>query len=97
VPTVRRRDIEKMSALTRIKKEKERVTVAAAKSKKACNLETNTAWGDESDRGQPVSLLIGPQEPMVKIDIEGCQIDFILDTGVAISTMTTPTGLLTKD
>jgi biotin synthase-like enzyme len=31
------------------KKEKERVTVAAAKSKEACNLEANTAWGDESD------------------------------------------------
>jgi hypothetical protein len=34
---------------------------------------------------------------MVKIDIEGCQIDFIQDTGVAISTVTTPTGQLTKD
>jgi hypothetical protein len=34
---------------------------------------------------------------MVKIDIEGCQIDFILDTGVAISTVTTPTSWLTKD
>jgi hypothetical protein len=34
---------------------------------------------------------------MVKIDIEGCQIDFILDTGVAISTMTTPTSRLIKD
>jgi hypothetical protein len=34
---------------------------------------------------------------MVKTDIEGHQIDFILDTGVAISTMTTPTGQLTKD
>jgi hypothetical protein len=31
------------------KREKERVTVAATKSKEACNLETNTAWGDESD------------------------------------------------
>jgi hypothetical protein len=31
------------------KKEKERVTVVATKSKEACNLETNTAWGDESD------------------------------------------------
>jgi hypothetical protein len=31
------------------KNEKERVTVAAAKSKEACNLQTNTAWGDESD------------------------------------------------
>jgi predicted aspartyl protease len=34
---------------------------------------------------------------MVKIDIEGHQIDFILDTGAAISTVTTPTGQLTKD
>jgi hypothetical protein len=34
---------------------------------------------------------------MVKIDIEGHQIDFILDTGTAISTVTTPTGWLTKD
>jgi hypothetical protein len=34
---------------------------------------------------------------MVKTDIEGCQIDFILDTGAAISTMATPTGWLTKD
>jgi hypothetical protein len=34
---------------------------------------------------------------MVKIDTEGCQIDFILDTGAAISTVTTPTGQLTKD
>jgi hypothetical protein len=34
---------------------------------------------------------------MVKIDIESCQIDFILYTGGAISTMTTPTGQLTKD
>jgi hypothetical protein len=34
---------------------------------------------------------------MVKIDVEGRQIDFILDTGTAISTMTTPTGRLTKD
>jgi hypothetical protein len=33
----------------------------------------------------------------VKIDIKGCQIDFILDTGAAISTMTTPAGWLTKD
>jgi hypothetical protein len=33
----------------RKKKEKERVTVAAAKSREACNLETNTAWGDKSD------------------------------------------------
>jgi hypothetical protein len=33
---------------------------------------------------------------MVKTDIEICQIDFILDTGAAISTMTTPTGRLTK-
>jgi hypothetical protein len=38
-----------MSALTRKNKEKERVTMAATKSKEACNLETNTAWGDESD------------------------------------------------
>jgi hypothetical protein len=30
-------------------------------------------------------------------DIEGHQIDFILDTGAAISTMTTPNGLLTND
>jgi hypothetical protein len=30
-------------------KEKERMTVAATKYKKACNLGTNTAWGDESD------------------------------------------------
>jgi hypothetical protein len=48
-PTVRRRDIGKMSALTRKKKEKERVTVAATRSKEACNLEINTVWGDESD------------------------------------------------
>jgi hypothetical protein len=34
---------------------------------------------------------------MVKTDIEGHQIDFILDTGAAISTVTTPTGWLTKD
>jgi hypothetical protein len=34
---------------------------------------------------------------MVKTDIEGCQIDFILDTGAAISTMTTLTVSLTKD
>jgi hypothetical protein len=34
---------------------------------------------------------------MVKIDIEGHQIDFILDTGVVISTVTTPTCWLTKD
>jgi hypothetical protein len=34
---------------------------------------------------------------MVKIDIEGHQIDFILDTVAAISTMTTPTDWLTKD
>jgi hypothetical protein len=34
---------------------------------------------------------------MVKTDIEGHQIDFILDTGAAISTMTTPTSKLTKD
>jgi hypothetical protein len=34
---------------------------------------------------------------MVKTDIEGHQIDFILDTGAAISTVTTPTGRLTKD
>jgi hypothetical protein len=47
-PTIRRRDIGKMSALKE-KKEKERVTVVATKSKEACNLETNTAWGDESD------------------------------------------------
>jgi hypothetical protein len=47
VPTVRRMDIGKMSAQE--KKEKERVIVAATKSKEACNLETNAAWGDESD------------------------------------------------
>jgi hypothetical protein len=41
--------------------------------------------------------LIDPQEHMVKIDIEGHQIDFILDTGTAISTVTTRTGWLTKD
>jgi predicted aspartyl protease len=34
---------------------------------------------------------------MVKIDIEGCQIDFIMDTGAAILTMTTTTSWLTKD
>jgi hypothetical protein len=34
---------------------------------------------------------------MVKTDTDGCQIDFILDTGVAISTVTTPTGRFTKD
>jgi hypothetical protein len=34
---------------------------------------------------------------MVKTDGEGCQADFILDTGAAISTMTSPTGQLTKD
>jgi hypothetical protein len=34
---------------------------------------------------------------MVKIDIEGCQTDFIMDTEAAISTMTTPTGQLTRD
>jgi predicted aspartyl protease len=34
---------------------------------------------------------------MVKIDVEGHQIDFILDTGAAISIMTTPTGRLTKN
>jgi hypothetical protein len=34
---------------------------------------------------------------MVKIDIEGHQIDFILDTRATISTVTTPTGQLTKD
>jgi hypothetical protein len=34
---------------------------------------------------------------MVKIDIEGHQIDFILDTGVSISTMTTSTDVLIKD
>jgi hypothetical protein len=34
---------------------------------------------------------------MVKTDIEGHQMDFILDTGSAISTLTTPTGWLTKD
>jgi hypothetical protein len=34
---------------------------------------------------------------MVKTDIEGCQTDFILDTGAAISTVTTPTGWLPKD
>jgi hypothetical protein len=49
VPTVRRRDTGKMSALTRKKRKKERVTMAATKSKEACNLETNTAWGDVSD------------------------------------------------
>jgi hypothetical protein len=31
------------------KKEKERVTVAAVKSKEDCNLQTNAAWGNESD------------------------------------------------
>jgi hypothetical protein len=34
---------------------------------------------------------------MVKIDIEDHQTDFILGTGAAISTMTTPTSQLTKD
>jgi hypothetical protein len=34
---------------------------------------------------------------MVKIDTEGHQIDLILDTGAAISIMTTPTSQLTKD
>jgi hypothetical protein len=34
---------------------------------------------------------------MVKTDVEGRQINFILDTGVAISTMTTPTGWLSKE
>jgi hypothetical protein len=34
---------------------------------------------------------------MVKVDIEVHQIDFILDTGAAISTMTTLTSWLTKD
>jgi hypothetical protein len=33
---------------------------------------------------------------MVKTDIEGHQTDFILDTGAAISTMTTSSGWLTK-
>jgi hypothetical protein len=31
------------------KKGEEKVTVAASKSKEACNLETNTAWENESD------------------------------------------------
>jgi hypothetical protein len=34
---------------------------------------------------------------MVKTDIEGHQIDFILDTRAVISTTTTPTSRLTKD
>jgi hypothetical protein len=34
---------------------------------------------------------------MVKTDVKGHQIDFILDTEVAISTVTTATGQLTKD
>jgi hypothetical protein len=34
---------------------------------------------------------------MVKTDIDGCQTDFILDTGEAISIVTTPTGWLTRD
>jgi hypothetical protein len=38
--------------------------------------------------------LIGPQETIVKTDIEDHQIDFILDTGATISTMTSQ---LTKD
>jgi hypothetical protein len=33
---------------------------------------------------------------MVKTDNEGHQTDFILDTGAAISTVTTPTSWLTK-
>jgi hypothetical protein len=73
------------------------VTVAAVKSKEDCNLQTNAAWGNESDWGWLGSLLISPQEPTVKHDIEGHHIDFVLDTGAAISTVTTPTGRLTKD
>jgi hypothetical protein len=34
---------------------------------------------------------------MVKTGIEDHERDFILDTGADISTMTTPTGRLTKD
>jgi hypothetical protein len=41
--------------------------------------------------------LISAQEPMVKTDIEGRQIDFILDSRAAISTVTTPTCWLIKD
>jgi hypothetical protein len=71
--------------------------VAVVKSKEACKLETNAAWGNESDWERLGTLLISPQEPTVKTDIEGHHIDFVLDTWEAISTMTTPTGRLTKD
>ena len=50
---------------------------------------TNLIGLAESDYGGPGSLQLGPRESMVRIQVGGHPIDFMVDTGAKLSVVTT--------